>query len=220
MYTFDTNLHYVIQISSGFVVFCYALYFIFLLHVTGLWEGNTPVTSEFPAQRASNAENISFWWWHHALVPMTLEEVIPEYTGTYYRHQGSLFTWLTWIAEWMNSFNHNKVWIESISKFQLLYRLGFGMDNYFNPKCCWVCNYIFMTETKLKCKLFAYSSGFHIVFQWILNWTKCTCVCTWAVRVFAGLYDDLNMIFHCNKIHAFYIYISPISANEKSFIWK
>ena len=28
------------------------------LHVTGLCEGNSPVTGEFPAQRANNAENI------------------------------------------------------------------------------------------------------------------------------------------------------------------
>ena len=30
------------------------------LRVTGLCEGNAPVTSEFPAQRASHAENVSF----------------------------------------------------------------------------------------------------------------------------------------------------------------
>ena len=29
------------------------------LRITGLWEGNSPVTDEFPAQRASNAENAS-----------------------------------------------------------------------------------------------------------------------------------------------------------------
>ena len=29
------------------------------LHVTGLCEGNSPVTGEFPAQRASNAEKVS-----------------------------------------------------------------------------------------------------------------------------------------------------------------
>ena len=28
-------------------------------------EGNSPVTGEFPAQRASNAENVSIWWRHH-----------------------------------------------------------------------------------------------------------------------------------------------------------
>ena len=35
------------------------------LCVTGLCEGNSPVTSEFPAQMASNAENVSIWWRHH-----------------------------------------------------------------------------------------------------------------------------------------------------------
>ena len=35
------------------------------LCVTGLCEGNSPVTGEFPAQRASNAENISIWWCNH-----------------------------------------------------------------------------------------------------------------------------------------------------------
>ena len=35
------------------------------LRVTGLCEGNSPVTGEFPAQRASNAENVSIWWGHH-----------------------------------------------------------------------------------------------------------------------------------------------------------
>ena len=33
--------------------------------VTGLCEGNSPVTGEFPTQRASNAENVSIWWRHH-----------------------------------------------------------------------------------------------------------------------------------------------------------
>ena len=30
--------------------------------VAGLCEGNSPVTGEFPAQKASNAENVSIWW--------------------------------------------------------------------------------------------------------------------------------------------------------------
>ena len=36
------------------------------LRVTGLCGGNSPVTGEFPAQMASNAENASIWWRHHA----------------------------------------------------------------------------------------------------------------------------------------------------------
>ena len=31
------------------------------LRVTGLCEGNSPVTGEFPVQRASDAENVPIW---------------------------------------------------------------------------------------------------------------------------------------------------------------
>ena len=33
--------------------------------VTGHCGGNSPVTGEFPSQRASNEENFSIWWRHH-----------------------------------------------------------------------------------------------------------------------------------------------------------
>ena len=35
------------------------------LRVAGLCAGNSPGTGEFPAQMASNAENVSIWWRHH-----------------------------------------------------------------------------------------------------------------------------------------------------------
>ena len=35
------------------------------LRVTGLCEGNSPVTSELPAHRVSNIENLFIWWRHH-----------------------------------------------------------------------------------------------------------------------------------------------------------
>ena len=35
------------------------------LRVTGLCEGNTPITGGFPSERASNAENVSICWHHH-----------------------------------------------------------------------------------------------------------------------------------------------------------
>ena len=38
------------------------------LRVTGLCAGNSPGTFEFSAQMASNAENVSIWWRHHAWV--------------------------------------------------------------------------------------------------------------------------------------------------------
>ena len=37
------------------------------LRVTGLCEGNSAVTDEFPTQMASNAENISIWLSHHVM---------------------------------------------------------------------------------------------------------------------------------------------------------
>ena len=42
------------------------------LHGTGLCEGNSPVNNEFPAQRSSNAENVSIWWSHHEYVEANL----------------------------------------------------------------------------------------------------------------------------------------------------
>ena len=36
------------------------------LRITGLSVGNSSVTGEFPAQMASNAENVSVWWRHLA----------------------------------------------------------------------------------------------------------------------------------------------------------
>ena len=38
------------------------------LRVTGLCAGNSPGTDEFPAQMASNAENVSIWWRHHVMI--------------------------------------------------------------------------------------------------------------------------------------------------------
>ena len=38
------------------------------LRITGLCEGNSPVTGEFPPQRASNAEKVSVWWRNHGTI--------------------------------------------------------------------------------------------------------------------------------------------------------
>ena len=45
------------------------------LRVTGLCSGNSPVTGEFPAQRASNEKNVSIWWRHHGV-----DMFLPEYS--------------------------------------------------------------------------------------------------------------------------------------------
>ena len=41
------------------------------LPVTGLCAGNSPGTGEFPAQMASNTENVSSWWRHHDIMSST-----------------------------------------------------------------------------------------------------------------------------------------------------
>ena len=48
------------------------------LRVIGLCAGNSPVTGEFPAQRASNAENASILWRHHATYGSTRSQPIGE----------------------------------------------------------------------------------------------------------------------------------------------
>ena len=44
------------------------------LCVAGLCAGNSPATGEFPAQRASNAENVSIWLLHNEFLPYLREE--------------------------------------------------------------------------------------------------------------------------------------------------
>ena len=36
-----------------------------MFRITGVCEGNSQVTGEFPSQRASNMENVSILWRHH-----------------------------------------------------------------------------------------------------------------------------------------------------------
>ena len=37
---------------------------------------NSPVTGEFPVQRASNAENVSIWWRHHDMVNVSSANIL------------------------------------------------------------------------------------------------------------------------------------------------
>ena len=49
------------------------------LRVIGLCAGNSPVTGEFPAQMASNAENANIWWRYH---DSAQRDVIMCWTGS------------------------------------------------------------------------------------------------------------------------------------------
>ena len=48
------------------------------LRVAGLCAGNSPEAGEFPAQMASNAENVSIWWRHHAIDENTRYQSTPQ----------------------------------------------------------------------------------------------------------------------------------------------
>ena len=84
------------------------------LHVTGLCEGNSPVTGEFPAQRTSNAENISIWWCHHVKGKAMLFRH-SQHHG--YRGPGAPFYLhgLTIIPAWISNHMTSKVWDEITS---------------------------------------------------------------------------------------------------------
>ena len=62
------------------------------LRVTGLCEGNSPMTGEFPSQRISNAENASIWWRHHGKNPI----VIPD--ARYEEVMRHLCTFKLWVS--------------------------------------------------------------------------------------------------------------------------
>ena len=49
------------------------------LRVTGLCAGNSPVTGEFPAPMASNAENVSIWCRHHEAWCLMMWTHFPHY---------------------------------------------------------------------------------------------------------------------------------------------
>ena len=59
------------------------------LRITGLCAGNSPVTGEFPAQIASNAENVSIWWRHHILVLNTTNAFYRQNEWYGPQHQGN-----------------------------------------------------------------------------------------------------------------------------------
>ena len=75
------------------------------LRVTGLCEGNSPGTGEFPAHMASNAENVSIWWRHHAqfepwhALCSRHETKLPSF-GSLLKHRGRHFANKIYAFSW------------------------------------------------------------------------------------------------------------------------
>ena len=66
------------------------------LRVTGLCEGNLPVTGGFPSQRANSTENVSIWWRH---------VVISGFPSS--RWAPCLSSELCYLQKWVNGWNIN-----------------------------------------------------------------------------------------------------------------
>ena len=64
------------------------------LRFCGLWEGYSPMTGEFSAQRASNPENVSIWWRHHVMVRAWIKNVMsPIIHSTFSTLESTVNNW-------------------------------------------------------------------------------------------------------------------------------
>ena len=71
------------------------------LRVTGLCAENSPVTGEFPAQMANNAENVSIWWRHHGTITLCgpflsgpSDDKSTQYIGAHWSTSHCLGLWM------------------------------------------------------------------------------------------------------------------------------
>ena len=67
---------------------------------TGLCAGTSPVTGEFLAQMASNAENVSIWWRHHvSVIPHINRNYIYTHLVFWTQEHFLQYRWITWPAQ-------------------------------------------------------------------------------------------------------------------------
>ena len=99
------------------------------LRVTGLCAGNSPVTGEFPAQMASNAENVSIWWRHHEPV-FEWWKVTRAICLTRYPHDYAL-----------NGFNFSNIIAVSLCGYAQFTHVAIFSDlfNWYSNKCMYDC---------------------------------------------------------------------------------
>ena len=83
------------------------------LRVTGLCEGNPPVTSEFPTERAINAENLSIWWRHHVSRSCAMS------WSAHWLHMGLLAHGSETCPMWYHATNYQYRILNSMSKSRL-----------------------------------------------------------------------------------------------------
>ena len=83
------------------------------LRVTGLCERNSPVISEFHAQKVSNAE-IVFIWWHHHVTRQCIYNLCDD--GHYYH---TLSKWTDWLVAGWSSNLFGSIWFDCLDGYHL-----------------------------------------------------------------------------------------------------
>ena len=95
--------------------------------VTGLCEGNSPMTCEFPApaQRASYADNVSIWWRHHE---MSIQN--PPYPPT-----NTIYRWLSLVLRYIVNLSYGKL-SSKYSELPSLWSIQVHLHETFVTKHC------------------------------------------------------------------------------------
>ena len=98
------------------------------LRVTGLCAGNSPGTGEFSAQMASNAENVSIWWRHHAICYGYVND-IDQLTATKLRKAKSH----AWLMIYITPHNSRKILLITAFSTRMQYiLLVFSYDSLYS----------------------------------------------------------------------------------------
>ena len=97
------------------------------LHVTGLCAGNSPVTGEFPAQRASNAEKVSIWLRHHVIVK-TIQDVKSQCCSCHHKPECLIVMWLqvSGLCPWCH---YTVQWLHLLNKMAHVLQTAFCMHS-------------------------------------------------------------------------------------------
>ena len=106
------------------------------LRVTGLCEGKSLVTGEFPSQRVCNMENDSIWWCHHAfdwVANMIFNRLAVTWQGV-----SMVFRWPALFSANLTHWGRDKM----TTTFQMTFQVDFLPWKCFDFKLRFHCNLI------------------------------------------------------------------------------
>ena len=144
------------------------------VHVSGLCEGISPVTGEFPPQRTSNTENVSIWWRHH-VPPLYLRTGGTEhpYPSTEYTPHPPTASEISWNAPQVSP-QHKET--QAMSIYLAIYRIALiWILNSFG-RCIWLNVFVFVFES-MYLYLYLHQSWRKYLYLYLKNPNFCICIC-------------------------------------------